>query len=154
LKSKTFSFGGKDIHYTVYNLDDLLNTDIFRMPLYVWWKRFFKVEKETNNERVGRKMAKMIVNLFLKELMNDLIYQNDTFVLPEKGLGFIAVTNKTNYQSETFQYDFETEGKTYGPKIFISKEQTKKTKKLYRMRFTQIGRRKVREQIAKKHYYA
>jgi len=154
LKNKKFTHNGKDIYYTVYNLDDLLDTSIFYMPLYIWWKRFFKVEKESNNERVGRKMAKMIVNLFLKELMNDLIYENDTFVLPEKGLGFMCVTNKTNYQSDNFRFDFETEGKTYGPKLFINKEQTKKTKKLYRMRFTHTGRRKIREQIAKKHYYA
>ena len=86
--------------------------------------------------------------------MHDLIYNNDTFVLPEKGFGFICVTDKTNMNNENYSYNFETEGKVYGPKIIINKEQTKKTKKLYRMRFTQIGRRKIKQQVAKKHYYA
>lgn len=96
----------------------------------------------------------MIVNLFLKELKNDLIYNNDTFIFPEKGFGFVYITDKTNVNSDKFMFNFETEGKTYGPKLFLNKELVKRNKRLYRMRFTQTGRKQIKEQIAKKHYYA
>jgi hypothetical protein len=75
------------------NIDDVLDTN-----------RFLKVDAfrplfGTRSEKEGVSIAKKILCVMLKMLADDLVENNDAFLLPRKGAGMLVITDLARHRA-------------------------------------------------------
>lgn len=75
------------------NIDDVLNTS-----------RFFRIKAfrplfNTRSEKEGVSIAKKILGVMLKMLADDLVENNDAFILPRKASGLMVITDLARHRA-------------------------------------------------------
>ena len=130
-------------------LDDVLDLDRFDKRSFKDFKELLRLDKE----RQAKRLAKKIYTDFLKLVAQDLIVNNDMFVMPMKGFGYIKVSNTANPNREDYVYDIESDGKIWCPRLRVDQEIQKKNKRHYKVRFNQTLRIQMADMILKGHKY-
>jgi hypothetical protein len=149
MKYKTWESFGTKFTFTVNMLDDVLDLNRFRRRSFTDFKTLLKVKRE----REAKKIAKDVFTAFLKKMSEDLIYENDIFVLPIPSFGYIKVSNTANPRRKDYFFDIESDGKIWTPKIKLNPENLRRTKKHYKVRFNQKLRNEMQVLIESGHKY-
>jgi hypothetical protein len=112
------------------------------------WK--FHAIKNYHKKYWGYALAKKIIWIFLDKLMHDLIYENDTFVLPYTSGGIILkVGDKPKPKHYDIPYSIEMRGHNYGEMIrYRSKGMMLRHLDVpYKVKFTQRFKKQIQEHI-------
>jgi len=149
MKYKTWEAYGNQFTYKVNLLDDVLDLTRFKNRPFVDFKEVLKMPRE----REAKKLAKDVFTFFLKRLAEDLIYENDIFVLPLPSFGYIKVANTANPRRKDYFYDIESDGKIWTPRIKLDPMNIRRTKKHYKVRFNRDLRNKMQDLIESGHKY-
>jgi len=135
--------------YKINSLSDVLSLDNFK-------KRSFSSYKDllgTKTESEAKSIATHVFNSFLSKLSTDLIENNEIFVFPSPGFGYLKVSNTANENRSDYIYDIESDGRVFTPRLKINQEITKRNKKHYRLRFNTRLRTKMYHLIKSGHKY-
>jgi hypothetical protein len=101
----------------------------------------------------GKKLATDIFVSFLKKLAYQLIEENDIYIFPANGFGYIKISNTADPNRPDYVYNIESEGKIWTPRLKLDPELNKRNKKHYYLRFNQPLRQKMFELIRSGHKY-
>jgi len=149
MKYKMWKYKGKKFSFKVNYLDDVLNILRFKKRTFKDFKDLFNIDRE----RKAKKLAKDIFTDFLKTLSTDLIENNNIFVLPERNMGYVKISNTANPKRYDYTYNVNTEGKIFTPRIKLDKRIHERNKKHYKVRFNQLLRQRMFELINDGHKY-
>jgi hypothetical protein len=97
-------------------------------------------------EREAKKMAKDVFTDFMTAVADEMI-NNNYFVFPRRGFGYMTISNTANPEREDYIYDIDTGGKIYSPRIKISEDVFTTPKRNYKVRFNQVLRNKMYNNI-------
>lgn len=149
MRYEQFDADGISYAYKINSTSDVL--DLKRFP-----KRSFTNYKTLLNKKTeveAKKLATDIFVLFLKKLAYQLIEENDIYIFPAEGFGYMKIANTANPNREDYVYDIESDGKIWTPKLKLDSELNKRNKKRYKFRFNQPLRQRMFELIKKGHKY-
>jgi len=135
--------------YKINYLDDILDISRFKKRRFKDFKELLKLR----TEREAKKKAKDVFTDFLECMSEDLIEQNDAFVLPIIKMGYLKISDTADPKRIDFRYDQTAGGKIYTPRLKLDKRITLKNKKHYRVRFNQKIRMKMFQLIQNGHKY-
>lgn len=144
-------FESADISYAykVNTIKDVLDLKRFPKRSFVNYKTLFNKRTEVE----AKKLATDIFVAFLKKLAYQLIEENDIYIFPANGFGYIKISNTADPNREDYVYDIESEGKIWTPKLTLDPELNKRNKKTYKLRFNQPLRQKMYDMIKAGHKY-
>lgn len=147
MKKNTWKrLGDKEFNYYTFNVNDLLNEDLFEFK-----DREFDSLKElfgVTNKKESSSKAKKVAYEFWTMLMNDLVYGGDCFVFPEMNFGYMKIgdiTENTNY------FDIN-KPIYYGGVINLDKRINRRNKKAYTFRPSSQHRERIKEQYFEKNF--
>lgn len=149
MRYKQFESADISYAYKINSISDVL--DLKRFP-----KRSFDNYKTLLNKRTeaeAKLLATAIFVSFLKKLAYQLIEENDIYIFPANGFGYIKISNTADTNRPDYVYDIESEGKIWTPRLKLDPELNKRNKKNYKFRFNQPLRQKMFELIRAGHKY-
>ena len=97
--------------------------DVFDLHRFKYDNDFnsFKELVGGTRERESAQVAKNVFNDFLKLLAQDLIVNNEIFLMPFAQFGYIKMSNMADSRREDYVYDIQSEGKIWCPHIKLDK---------------------------------
>lgn len=147
-----------------YNTRDLANLN---NPMFAWNRKIksygdnfrniinslrkISSYKEKTIEHIGRVVALQIIREFIKLVIEDIVYNNDTYKFPNK-LGTLQIGIK-NPNSPNYVYNIYTQGKDYIPVLNLSREKAIKINEHYCVDFTKQWKDALKEEVEKGHQY-
>lgn len=98
------------------NLDDILNLSRFNSSKIESFSALFG----TRTEREGKNIAKRLLCRMNELMAQDLIGNNDIFVLPRQGVGYLKISDLSTFTGERkHQPDPSTGEKVYGGIVML-----------------------------------
>ena len=149
MRYNQFTFGGISYAYKINSISDVLDTNRFKKRSFNSYKELLNMRRETE----AKKVATDVFVSFLKKLSEDLMVENNIYVFPSPGFGYIKISNTADVDRDDYVYDIESEGKIWTPRVKINSEITKRSKKHYKLRFNLNLRRKMFKLIQEGHKY-
>lgn len=128
---------------------DILDLKRFKRRKFKGFKNLVGI----NYERQAAVKAKEIFNDFLMLMGQDLVDNNDCYVLAKRGFGYINVANIANPNSPDYVYNIETDGKIYGPKLKLDIRIMRFTRLHFRVEFGKELQTRLESQVAAGHKY-
>lgn len=157
-------------HYGPVYIDCYNTTDLVDVTNRLFsWNRAFKSYTEAfgtfltklrkissykykSKEIIGTKLALQIIRIFIELVIEDLIYNNDTYRFPNK-LGDLTIGIE-DPESPKYVYNIYTGGNNYMPVLLMPKEKQKKVKHKYYVDFTTKYKNMLNCEVNKGHQYA
>lgn len=149
MRYKQFESADISYAYKINSISDVLDIKRFPKRSFTNYKTLFN--KQTEAE--AKKLATDIFIAFLKKLAYQLIEENDIYILPANGFGYIKISNTADPKREDYVYDIESDGKIWTPRLKLDPELNKRNKKTYKFRFNQTLRHRMFELIKQGHKY-
>lgn len=149
MKYKRWESFGFGYTFKINYIDDVLNVERQKKRSFTDFKELLGLHRE----REAKQKAKDVFTDFLKLLADDLIDNNEIFVFPKRGFGYIKIANTANPRRKDYFYDIESEGKIFTPKLLLDKSVLRITRKHYKLRFNQNLRIKMYLKISQGHKY-
>lgn len=138
MKQLCEEFEGFKIYFLQYDIDDLVQ-DLEYLP-------------EVSKAGLSKEQIKQVALEFYKTMCEDLIMDNNAFILPERGFGGISIKDIADINNKDYRFDFENEGRMYQPTI-AGYDILKKTKRVYLVRFNGEMQKFFESEISKNHLY-
>lgn len=135
-----------DFVYSINGINDVFNTK--RFP----FSEFKELTGEVD-ERAAQQKAKNIFKDFLKLVADDIILENNIFILPVRGMGYIMIKRCENLDRDDYVYQFHSDGKIFTSRFKINDEYRERTKKIFKFRFNQVNRNRMADLIINGHKY-
>jgi len=132
--------------YSINGINDVFNTK--RFP----FSEFKELTGEVD-ERAAQQKAKNIFKDFLKLVADDIILENNIFILPVRGMGYIMIKRCENLDRDDYVYQFHSDGKIFTSRFKINDEYRERTKKIFKFRFNQVNRNRMADLIINGHKY-
>jgi hypothetical protein len=150
MRYEQFTSGDISYAYKINTISDVLDLKRFKKRSFNNFKELLK----KNTEVEAKKLARDVFVSFLKKLSQDLIVENDIFVFPAPGFGYIKISNTADANREDYVYDIESNGKIWTPRMKLDPNIVKRNKKHYKLRFNEKLRNQMFELIQNGHKYA
>lgn len=152
-KSILFSSPGYNAWVKRNTLDDLLDMERFGDSItgsrIVSWRKLFK----SFSQKEGHQKAKGLVRRMFELMANDMLTNQDTFVLPEKNFGFMRIASM-NHRMDTSHraFNIDTENIHFGGVIVLHRSvQRSIGGKMYLFKLTRPWLEKLRDLTSKGH---
>ena len=149
MRYKQFTNNDASYAYKVNSLSDVLDLKSFSKRSFNSFKSLLGMKTEAE----AKKVATDVFNSFLDKLSKDLIEENNIFIFPSPGFGYLKISNTANDNRPDYVYDIESDGKIFTPRLKINKEITQRNKKHYRLRFNTKLRTRMYQLIKSGHKY-
>lgn len=135
--------------YKINSISDVLDLSRFPKRSFDNYKSLFNMKTEVE----AKKLATDIFVAFLKKLAYQIIEENDIYIFPANGFGYIKISNTADPKRPDYVYHIESDGKIWTPRLKLDPELNKRNKKRYKFRFNEPLRKRMAELIRNGHKY-
>jgi len=131
----------------------LLDSHRFEDPKIGKLMDYLKPQFNFKSEQEAVRFCTKLLREFGQILADDMIYDGASFNLSKHDMGFFEIRDVEKYYG-TGQMNWDANGHTYGPKVFVNRNIVAKNKKVYRMHFKKKNQYKLELNIKQGNGYA